>query len=346
MNSNPLLQDQEQQKFLYNNDIEYVATLRTDWIDKSCCCFRIAYFPVGDFSICEHWRMNFKKPILISIFMLASLVFFFLDTSSSISWGHSFPTDTLMKTSYSLISVVFFFVALSYFLIIFIGPGYMPYNWCISKQNEYDFETMMSSIAVYNEQMLYGQTHERPERSSFSTDARRFVMRADHFCWWTESWIGLKNQRYFILLTFWFSVYCLLYIGFRYFWAYDIIKTCIDENKFDFTSLPGWIFVVAFMGLFVFSIRLFLVSIVNLSKNITLIEKWKSQKAQKPIVSYTPGRKTLDNCQDVCGPKECLLLWPFPFICFRPVPPSWDIEPETNLSTYTESINQFTSYPV
>ena len=337
MNSNPLLQEQEQQKFILNNDIEYVSTLRTDWIDKSICCFKIAYFPVGDFTICEHWRVNFKKPLLCSLFFIASFAVFFIDTSHTINWSHPFPSLKLETIAFSIISVVFFFVALSYFLIIFIGPGYMPYNWCVSKQTDYDFETMMSSIAVYKEQMLYGQTHERPERSSFSTDARRYVLRADHFCWWTQSWIGLKNQRYFLLLTFWFSVYCLLYIGFRYHWAYDIINECIKGNGFDYASIPGWIFVLILIGMFFFSFRLFVVSALNLARNVTLIEKWKMKKANKPVTSYTPGRSCLDNCQDVCGPKECIPCWPFPFVYLRPVPPQYDYEVDTNVSTYTES---------
>lgn len=73
-----------------------------------------------------------------------------------------------------------------------------------------------------------------PKRSCFSKDARRFVLRADHFCQLGKSWIGLKNYRYYLLTcfhSFLFSISIMLsrtwlYIGiFRFYKAENNIST-------------------------------------------------------------------------------------------------------------------------
>ena len=66
----------------------------------------------------------------------------------------------------------------------------------------------MRDIAIYNDQVkLARSSPDRPKRSCFSKDARRFVLRADHFCKLGKSWIGLKNYRYFLLTCF----YCFIF---------------------------------------------------------------------------------------------------------------------------------------
>lgn len=312
IDNRPLIQNAQ----LLPQDVEYAGNVRTDWIDRSFCCCRVAYFPVGKFSICEHWRVSLKIPSLVLLLLTSSFVLFILDTAPILKSAHQFPNKYWNYGVYSALSVTFLFVIISYFSIIIYGPGYLPYNWCITRQDEYDWETMMSSIAVYQEQVEFGKTHERPARASFSVDARRYVLRADHFCYWTQSWIGLKNHRFFLLLTGWASLYCLELIGFKYFWIKDIITTSIKQKKFDFLSIPGFIFLLFAIILFVFAFRLFIVAMNNLAHNLTLIERWKKKE------SPTPGRSACKNFESVCGSKSCCICWFLPFISLKQMPES------------------------
>ena len=338
MDSQPLLSPKKHTEEKPEN-VDYVATLRSDWVDESCCCCRIAYFPVGNFHICEHWRTSFKIPIAVCIVFIATLVLFIIDTSGLGYSKYKYPSKLVMIISYSAIGFAFLMSTISYFQILIRGPGYVPYNWCVTRQADYDFETMMSSIAVYQEQVDFGRTHERPDRASFSIDARRYVLRADHFCSWTQSWIGQNNLRYFILLTGWVSTYCLLYVGLRYFWAHDVIKSAIDTKKFDYLSIIGWVCTLFCCGIFIFAIRLFLTALKNLSLNLTLIEKWKLMKANQPIKSPTPNRSCMQNYEDICGSRCMMCCWPFPFICINGTNEA-ESDAEGNLSQYTESTYQ------
>lgn len=311
-------------------EVEYAGGVRTDWIDKSCCCCRKAYFPVGDFTICEHWRVSLKIPFLVISLFVASFALFIFDTSPLFSTSHQFPNNIWNYSVYSVLSFTFVNVIISYVAIIYIGPGYLPYNWCITRQDEYDWESMMSSIAVYQEQVEFGRTHERPERASFSIDARRYVLRADHFCYWTQSWVGLKNQRYFILLTGWASLYCLELLGFKYFWARDIIETAIKTKKFDYYSIPGFVFLLITIFLFIFAFRLFIAAMRNLAQNLTLIERWKNKE------SPTPGRGCCRNFESICGTRKAFLCWPFPCIKLSGIPDTHN--DDEGISIYSESV--------
>jgi hypothetical protein len=341
MDSRPLLQNEQAQVEKQPRDIEYVATLRSDWVDESNCCCRIAYFPVGDFRICGHWRTSIKIPITVCIVFIASLLIFIIDTSGIAYSKYKYPSTHIMIISYSAIGFAFLMSIISYFQILIRGPGYVPYNWCLTRQMEYDFETMMSSVAVYQEQVDFGRTHERPDRASFSIDARRYVLRADHFCDWTQCWIGQKNIRYFILLTGWVSLYCLLYIGLRYFWAYDVITSAIRTKKFDYFSIIGWVCVLLSLGIFIFAVRLFITALHNLSLNVTLIEKWKMKKAKQPVRSPTPKRSCLQNYEEICGSRRMICCWPLPFICTTPH--DVDSDADSTISVYTDP--SFTKSP-
>lgn len=307
MNSTPLLASWDKTK---KQNTEYLATLRTDWTDISKCGLRCAYFPVGDFEIWGHWRKALAIPVTIISLFLISGALFVLDTNGFVFWSHCFPSMVWLITADSVLFLLLLMSLLSYVLTIVKGPGYLPYNWNVDKRLDYDFDTMMDSMAVFQEQIDYGKTHERPPRSSFSITARRYVLRADHFCTWMQTFIGLNNHRFFLLSTFWISIYCFAYIGFRYFWIYDIIVTTISTKHFDYYSIPGIIFVL--IGLFAgfYSFYYFVRSFINLYNNLTQIEKWNNRQ---PSMF---GRSRINNFEEVCGSKKYLPFWPFPCCTF------------------------------
>ena len=320
MSNKPLIEDQNNLKYI-ENDI--IANLKSDYIDESCCCFNIAYFPLGQFTIFEHWRISLNFPIFLFFTILFISITFFYDTLEL------FPNLKIKFFCYIYLSITLFFSILSYILVIAIGPGYLPYNWCINKKLNYSFEEMMSSIAIYQQQVDFGRTSERPPRSSFSLDARRFVLRADHFCLWTKSWIGLKNHRYFLLLTFWFSLFSLGYIIFKIYWFKYIFNLIKYSHKFDYKIIPGLISIlfIIFLGLFCF--YHFIISIKNVFKNLTLIEKWN--KRNSPFPNYTCCK----NFEEICGTKKLFFLWIFPCFCLNPLENGLYNKDE-NISIYNE----------
>ena len=158
---------------------------------------------------------------------------------------------------------------------------------------------------MYADQEKFGRQYaSRPERSSFASSAGgRFVLRADHYCVWADSWIGFQNHRYFILLTFWATLYCLSWFIFRYRWIFLIF------NPFHFNQLITLIlspFMFYIMG---FAFHHFYKSFKNLSKNTTIIEIHHKKNTEE----YNKG--CYNNFSEICGEKILIPFWIFPCFC-------------------------------
>ena len=313
----------------------------TEWEDKSCCCkccccCQIAHFPVGDFTVCGHWKTSFPKVLFVSILFIASFIVFLYNLIID-------PTNWLLNRKpllYAITAVtIFAFLCLmvSYFNTICKGPGYYPYTWCQSKKQHYTWEEMMSGVAVYQEQVEWARANERPVRSSFSVNARRFVMRADHFCAWAQSWIGAMNHKDFILTTFWAAVYLLLFIVSQIpaliFGFYEMIHKELVVLHLIMTIILVLADCVA-IYLFFFSSKHFCVAMRNLSHNETITERYKN----RPRVYSKKG--CLNNFAEICGPKWCCCLWPFPFFpCIKATKTTWS--DDENSQDQRDPLNEF-----
>jgi hypothetical protein len=173
-----------------------------EWVDQSCCCCHIAYFPPGKFRVCGHWIISLRIPFLAFFGFAvthASLIYDAPGTLPMFWW-----VVTIGATS-----LVWLCIAVSYIMIICKGPGYVPYNWATTQVLSYAWAEEMANMVLYQEQAQLARGSARPPRSSFSVTARRFVLRADHFCVWAQSWIGLSNHRYFLLMMFYALFYML-----------------------------------------------------------------------------------------------------------------------------------------
>jgi hypothetical protein len=273
----------------------------THWIDKSCCCFNIAYFPDAHFTVCGHWRTPFKVPIIISIVFLitfASLIYDILPV---------FPKKLYLIIAIATMSFLAFCVILSYFLIIVRGPGYVPYTWERTRRKQYTWEEFMTNMVVYSEQEALARAAARPPRSSFSIDARRFVLRADHFCLWCQSWVGLLNHRYFLLMTGYVPVYALAYLVCRVFWV-----AWIADGHFSWWILIGAVstFVTTVPGLI--GVHYFCQAARNVIDGVTAVELFHNRAIGK-------NQGCVSNCEEICGPLGCCCCWCCPFcVCIEP----------------------------
>ena len=291
------------------SDRDVIGSLKSDWIDDSCCCCNIAYFPLGKFHICGHWKRSVFFPTLVSLIFITSALVYYFDTSTVVPWGRTIQNRCIF---YWVLGFSLVCTSVSYVLTIYIGPGYLPYNWSVSRKSVYTFEEMMSSMAIYQEQVDFGRTNERPPRASFSYDARRYVLRADHYCEWTKSWIGLKNHRFFLLVTFWASFYCIFYIASRFFWFKGIILDLLAHKTVNAMSIIGVVYCIFFIIIGPFSSYHFFISLINASKNITLIEKWNKRDP-----AFSKGG-CCSNLSEICGSKLLFMFWPFPCFCLSP----------------------------
>ena len=281
----------------------YISETPTPYEDRSCCCFHCAYFPIGNFTICGHWICAPLKPILVnfSVLLLSALCFYDI-------WTYS-PSMASKVGFVVYYGICLLCVAISYFEVIVIGPGYLPFNYKSVKVEPFLWENEMESIVVYREQMQYAREIERPPRSTFAVTARRFVLRADHYCFWTESWIGLKNMRYFIVMLFWVVM-----------WGISFFAT----HTYFFTYIAGgngfhWQYVLTIVGLaaalcITLTATYYLaLATRDLCHNWTFLERLK--KRTQPV--YDLGVKR--NFEEVCGDRKYCPLWLFPCFISHPL---------------------------
>jgi hypothetical protein len=280
---------------------------RTEWENRSCCCCQIAFFPVGRFYICGHWLVSIRVPIMVTLSFLITHGIFIYDTYSGI-----FPSSIWLYSAISIVSFVWLCLSFSYYFLICRGPGYVPYTWSTNPQDHYDWPSDMSNIVVFAEQAQIARSSPRPPRASFSQNARRYVLRADHFCLWGQSWIGLKNHRFFLLMTFYAFLYMVCYVGFRVFWFIHIIK---EWTWLSVIGLAATLFVIiaGSIGIwhFCFGAR-------NVIWNLTNIELHKGQDLSGILRKFDRG--CIRNCEEICGPRWLMPCWLFPCCaCFRPM---------------------------
>jgi hypothetical protein len=303
---------------LYNNLLLYTKDsekLKTKWEDRSCCCCRVAYFPEQNFFICGEWKTYFLNVIFVCLLFLIIYASLVLDII--IKPVDYFQQHTNIK--YCLIGVVsflFLMLAFSYFATIVIGPGYYPFNWAETKKREYSWEEQMDGVAVNDDQVEYVAQNDHPVRCSWSKEARRYVIRADHFCKWTKTWVGVKNHRYFILTT----LYCFLFCTFDLLGLLPEVLTNIKSKTTTSITIriSASILIIVDLLMIFFSLKLLFPSLINLSKNIT-----QTEKHNKKICDYSKPT-CLDNFEEICGPKNAILCWIFPFACLSPKVTSWE----------------------
>jgi hypothetical protein len=138
--------------------------------------------------------------------------------------------------------------------------------------------------------------------------ARWLVIRGDHFCLWTESWIGVKNHKYFMTMMLWVLPYAAAWFALHIPWACHFLP-------FHWVSV---LMIALGVGLLpvIWTAGSFLVQAVgNLSHNWTLVEIWKEADAGVPDV-YDRG--CFENWAELCGQKACCWLWPCPLVCLEP----------------------------
>lgn len=274
---------------------------------KFCCTNNAVIVHNVDAIFLGHWEVNLPFPIAVSVIIIGA----YLIEMTLILPDYGKPGIVLAP----IVSVLFFLFIYSYYRIIIDGPGYLPFYWPMSHTNSshqsnidshindssqnndsssllHSDDLSPSGIVSNKKQHNWAKKRPRPPRSTLSTEGRRFVLRPDHICGWTSSWIGKRNYKFFLLFNFWGFIYIIIYLTLN---TIEIIKLIQAE-------IPSPVIIIFFIFGFLAIIFMVLTGSFVIShsfqmfKNITSWEEWKNVDSS----AYDQG--CIKNTEDVCGP--------------------------------------------
>jgi hypothetical protein len=229
-----------------------------------------------------------------------------------------FPSRGDGVLSSVVLSVLFSLACTSYARTIIDGPGYFPFFYPLQSPGDYaaggDSSSLLhsddlspSGIASTKEQVSWAAQRAKPNRCIFSRIARRIVVRPDHFCGWTTTWIGKRNHKFFILFNFWGALYLSAFA-----W-WDIATIMGEVADADPSGFLIVFMVYAFLGV---SFALITWSFVcshadGMCRNVTSWEGWN----RIPPARFDRG--CVANCEDVCGSRKRWFCWMCPMSPWR-----------------------------
>jgi hypothetical protein len=234
-------------------------------------------------------------PFLVLVLLISSYVLFLssaLALMSLMEAGIAFLVLTLLMG----------FLLVCYFQIIYTGPGYFPYYYrTLTHSPIPDDAHDISGILSTPAQVAYVESHPAPPRSIFSRLARRYVLRPDHFCHWTASWIGKMNLKFFILFCFDGALYTGFYCGYAVRLLLPLFASKIDAR----TIILGIYGLTAF-AFFVAQVRFVIIALCNAAHARTNWEVWNAIDS----ANFEQG-SVMENCADAMGPgAKCMWMCP------------------------------------
>jgi hypothetical protein len=249
-------------------------------------CIDTAYVPEIDKHFIRHWELSPLMPSVVLFIMLSSYAIF---------GGLALPRLTVTE-SISILIVLSLFLVLflsSYLRIICTGPGYFPIYWQAGLgAPDPDDIYEISGIVSTPEQKEFVETHDPPPRSTFSRQARRYVLRPDHVCGWAASWIGKCNHKYFIL----FNLYGILYCGLFGAYAGRPAVEMFMQKQISAAAIVMGLYCIIACFFVLFTGRYLVNAVGNAISGITMWESWNQYQASQ----FDRGSALL-NLEDVMG---------------------------------------------
>jgi hypothetical protein len=142
------------------------------------------------------WEIDLCTPIFVTSLAIYCYVCFLTQTFACL------PSATLKAIAFLQVTLCIAFFSWSYFAAMCMDPGFLPYDWVNTQRLLYSWEEQLDGLAIRPDQIDFAQGH-KPPFASFSKQAGRYVIRADHVCGWVANWIGKRNYKQFALLLFW-----------------------------------------------------------------------------------------------------------------------------------------------
>jgi hypothetical protein len=277
----------------------------TDWRSEHLCCgIFVNYVPAIKKRFLGHWEIRLCMPILVLFIIYSSLTVYLTCQLSPL------PNLFGWKTTLYLLVTSFLF-GFSYIQTIRIGPGYLPFYYPLANINGARDDSLWGMV-TNDEQLYYVKNLALPERTGFFKSARRIVIRPDHFCSWTESFIGKKNHKLFFLFNFWGVAYVSAFSITTIVSIINLIE--VDEHVFALIVC----FIYTLLGLsFVMLTGSFVCSMLTgISLNETAFDGMKARR--ESFVPKPPTKGFIASWEEICGPRRKWYLWLLPVPAFRP----------------------------
>jgi hypothetical protein len=207
-------------------------------------------------------------------------------------------------TGYLVITAFLF--GYSYIKVILLGPGYLPFYYPYNNPNSADRASDALSGMVTNvEQEFYVKTVTLPYRTGFFHAARRIVIRPDHFCGWTSSFIGRKNHKLFFLFNFWGVLYISVFSATS---LVSLVGIGRDEETIV-ELLICVVYLILGVSFMVFTGWVTITLCWGISVNQTTFENMKAMYRGH-------DRSCLANWEEIFGSRKKWYLWLLPIPAF------------------------------
>ena len=279
----------------------------TEWkhIASFLCC-DLNYIPISKQYYLNSWRIRYFPPFIVNFIIWSSYLVFCLIEQKILH------LPAIFVFLITLFAILF---ALSYLMIIYEGPGFLPYYYPLKiTHNPNAPVDYLSGVVTTVRQEEYVRSKPKPERTDYFSTVKRYVIRPDHFCGWVGQFIGKKNHKLFFLFNLYGVTYItafLLCTGF----SFAMVAKEPSASRIQFGILLLYIILAFF---FVAMTSSFVVqSIFRFTNNITFFEE---MKRQAPINRPHSFNEAIHNWEDVFGPIQKWYTWLLPIGAFHGIP--------------------------
>jgi hypothetical protein len=294
----------------------------TKWEYTRFCCFANAIRTLPNNVIfLGHWEVSFGFPILVYFIIVSSYLVAML-----LIFPYRLADGRICSIAFS---ILFFIFCYCYARTIIDGPGYFPFYYPSRSPRHsqiggdsspllHSDDLSPSGILSTPEQTEWIKSQPRPNRCIYSSVARRIVIRPDHFCGWTSTWIGKRNHKFFLLFNFWGCIYIFTFSVFAFLRVHE------EAASISPSPVMGVYIVYIFLSLMFLMLTGSFVAthMVGTCRNVTSWEAWNY------IEEGRFDRGFIKNIEDVCGPSQ---QW---YQCLLPISPWTEVSNDQFVMDY------------